>query len=125
MKYLLTVILSLLVTSCMTPDKPAPQPTVQNYDYKMRSWLGHSVNELLPLFGAPSQVTKMPNGNTLYTFMEDRGIASNGYSVSNAYTPVVVNNTSSSRVYCQTDFMIDKKGIVQTYRFEGPLCTSY
>lgn len=71
-------------------------------------------------WGPPSDKFTMPNGNTMYTWLQVGGerITANY----NQYSQAV--EARSVRYWCKTTFTTDTRGVIQTWRYEGNACRS-
>lgn len=97
------VLLSIFLHACAT---------TRGYEKVLQTWIGNDVNELMQEWGAPENVYKLPNGNTMYTWWFDGGavampMGNMAYAVSRS---------------CKTTFTTNAQGIIQTWRFEGNMC---
>ncbi|OWY39204.1 hypothetical protein CEK28_10060 [Xenophilus sp. AP218F] len=121
-------------------------PTQQGYAQKAYRWQGRDVNELLAQWGAPSKTMKMPNGNTLYTYVKESTeqqplqqnrvfepgakvtvVDSNGQSrvveTPGRWVSMGVSGGGSIHRICTTNFVVEKGSqLVLTVSFEGNDC---
>ncbi|KUM03152.1 hypothetical protein KIF53_08460 [Chromobacterium subtsugae] len=142
MKKLCLPLLALLAAGC------SMIPTQQGYAQKVYRWQGRDVNELLAEWGAPSNSLKMPNGNTLYTYVKEstqqQPLTQNtryepgtklSVTDSNGQTKVVetpgrwvsdgVSGGGTIHYKCTTNFVVDKKTQeVLSVSFDGNDCVA-
>lgn len=94
--------------------------TTENYEAKLKTWVGSDINNLITSWGPPSDEYKMPNGNIMYTWLR----VGNTMVISNynQYTNTVL--TSSVRHWCKTTFTVNSAGTIRNWRWEGNSCRS-
>lgn len=88
------------------------------YTDGMNSWKGQDVNYLISIWGPPSDVYTMPNGNKMYSWLKVNGtIITTNY---NFY----LGQTQSHAVtqWCKTTFTVDTSDKIITWRSEGTDC---
>jgi len=120
MKRLLLALLFL--AGCTTPQQQQQQVVVSSrgYDQAMQSWIGEDINNLISVWGAPKETFKMPNGNSLYTYVRDYGSSSS--AMGSQYGNFALAQSQVNQ--CKTSFTVDKKGIIKVYQFEGNACVN-
>ena len=111
-KITIVVIIALSINSCAT---------TANYSAKIKTWMGHDVNNLITSWGPPSDVYTMPNGNKMYTWLWNGGtLVTTNY---NYYLNMTLTNKVT--YWCKTTFTTDKSDKIINWRWEGNACKSY
>lgn len=105
------IIIAIGLNSCAT---------TANYSEKIKTWVGHDVNELITSWGPPSDVYTMPNGNKMYTWLW------NGSTLVTSNYNYYLNMTTSKAVtyWCKTTFTTDNSNKIIIWRWEGNACRS-
>lgn len=101
----LAMLLLILTTSCATSAK---------LEAKMQARVGQNINSLVDELGPPSQTFKKPDGDTMYTWVEQKG--SRGVAVGQM---VYLKNR-----YCSVTYTAGEDGIIKSWRHEGNSCKS-
>jgi hypothetical protein len=110
-KNILIVFIVLFTCSCAT---------TANYEAKIKTWLGHDVNELISSWGPPSDVFTMPNNNKMYTWLYNGGtVVTSNY---NYYLNMTFTNSTTH--WCKTTFTVDSSDRIIQWRYEGNSCRS-
>ena len=107
MQKLVVLTVLLLTTSC------AAKYTA-NYDRRCRSMIGKDVSEIILNYGSPAEISKFPDGTSVYIF---RNIQR---QKSAATWPFY-----SFRQLCETRFSVNAENKVTDYSFSGKGCQSY
>ena len=107
-KVTLLVIVVVVLASCSGPSEI------------MRSWEGHTINELYLSWGPPSSTMSDGNGGTIISYYYNRdfgqipGRATRNYDGSISYTaPTNVGNTAARHFYANS------QGIIYSWRWQG------
>jgi hypothetical protein len=88
------------------------------YRNGMNSWKGQDVNYLISIWGPPSDVYTMPNGNKMYSWLKISGtvITTNyNYYLSQTRSNVVTK-------WCKTTFTVNTSDIIKAWMSEGNDC---
>ena len=100
-----------LLASCATTGK---------YQRVLQSWMGADVNRPMQVWGPPSSEYRMPNGDTMYTWLWVGGtLVTASY---NQYWNMVT--AGSVTYWCKTTFTAGSTGILYNWRWEGNACKS-
>jgi len=105
------VIIALTIFSCATTAK---------YEQRIKTWMGHDVNELITSWGPPSNVYTMPNGNKMYTWLR----ISETLVTSNYNYFLNMTLTNSVTYWCKTTFTADRADKIINSIWEGNNCIS-
>lgn len=116
-------IVTCISTSCATTAK---------YEEKLKTWLGHSVDELVNSWGYPANSFEAPNGNKVYVYSSSRSHTSSTHTTSNynVYGNTIRGNSSTTggktrTFWCQTFFEVDTNNIIVRLSWKGNNCTSW
>lgn len=117
---------SLLLAACAT---------TQNYQQTLAQWQGENIQRLIQVWGYPDAGVKLPNGNSVYMYTNERSYVTPATPMA---TPTIINVPGSQMaatsynggfiggktltLYCRTWFETDPKGIIVNYRFLGNNC---
>ncbi len=83
-----------------------------NLEWNLSSWIGHDVNGLVHHWGTPSDINKLPNGNVMYSWMFNEGLAS---------TPIDGTIGTQSK-FCKISVATSTEHLVQSWQLEGNNC---
>ena len=86
--------------------------TVGGYKKRVASWVGSDVSQLIQSWGPPSQTYKMPDGQTMYTWIFNGGVV---------VSPFFGSYVASQR-YCKTTFTAAANNVIVRWQFEGSAC---
>jgi hypothetical protein len=115
------VAAALLVGSalgCATTNDPDLMGGETDYSASVNSWLGVDVNTLMSAWGPPSDEYVMPNGNTMYTWLD----VGDTHVLSTNFEAFKSTSTRSRTAWCETTFTVDSSGTVVDCRWEGTSC---
>ena len=113
--YLIFIIICFPITSCVhKTQNPEQVATTKKYEKILDSWMGETDSNLISSWGAPSSTYEMSNGNKMLTFIN-----------SNSGPTVMIGNMlMPSNWHCKTEFTVNPKNIIVSWRYEGNSCRS-
>ncbi len=100
---LFVVILFILLDGCASRE---------NLEWNLSTWIGHDVNGLIQHWGTPNDISDLSNGNTLYSWMFDEGLAN---------TPIE-GTIDTVPKYCKITVGVSTNDLVQSWQLEGNDC---
>ena len=104
MKRILFVVLFLIfVNGCASRA---------NLEWNLSSWIGHDVDGLVQHWGTPSDISKLANGSSMYSWMFNEGLAS---------TPISGTISARSK-FCKITVATSIEDLVQSWQLEGNNC---
>lgn len=101
------VIVVLLLAGCAT---------TAGYEQVLKSWNGQDINKLVQAWGPPSNEYRMPNGDTMYTWLNVGG------TVVTASQYAGIATSTAVTYWCKTTFTVNPYGSIQSWRWEGNRC---
>ena len=138
----LLLLITVLLSGCAT---------TANYEKKLQTWVGVSEDSLYTTWGVPSKQLTLKDGSKIVEFFNSRTVQLNGYSyidpqityhtgTTTEQGPTGTTNTNyigSSTTYiertvpaqniqetCKTTFIINPKGLVSSWKWDGNNCVS-
>jgi hypothetical protein len=109
--YLYSIFMIFLILVCT----PLTAQSQEYYTTKIKTWLGHHIDQLVDKWGYPQESFKAPNGNTVYVYHRETE-ATIYYHTDHFSIPL------PARRYCTTYFETDRRGIIVKGRGEGNAC---
>lgn len=115
------------------PDGAASAPfaLAANHETILDSWVGSSADSLVAAWRVPDNVYTNEDGTRVLDFIDSQTVTTGGYSYSTPETvfnpdgsisTTYVTNTapvSSFQVICRTTFIVDKAGIIRSWKWNG------
>lgn len=112
MKRISLLLTAFLMFSCATTKK---------YERNLATWIGSDINQLIMVWGLPSNQTSMPNGDIAYTWLwvGQTLIPSKEYE---STLKRLAFETTSGINWCRTTFYTNKEQKIINYSFSGSYC---
>lgn len=95
--------------------------TTQKYRNILSTWLGSDINELISVWGVPSNQYKMPNENTVYTWLWVGKDLIPSHEYETTIKKLAFDYTSGIN-WCRTSFTADKNYKIINFTFDGSRC---
>lgn len=102
--------------------------SVQDYDYYLQTWIGKSESDLVAMWGAPIQVTKLEDDRQLFVYMRQKSVLIPTQNAQNLnfgnytiYDPMDVDSVSETLYACETTFTIQNQTVID-YAWAGDAC---
>jgi hypothetical protein len=108
---IIAILLGSVIAGCASTAK---------YEARLNTWIGESVDDLVPVWGIPTSTFEMKNHQKMYQYVSNGG--SRSFASYNDFT----NSASSYTVsyWCKTTFLANEKGIIINWSWEGNACKS-
>ncbi|MCX7647376.1 MAG: hypothetical protein ACP5SD_02355 [Elusimicrobiales bacterium] len=96
--------------------------TTKKYEAKISSWIGSDINELISVWGSPSNESNMPNGNRVYTWLWVGKALIGPKEYESTVKKLAFEGSGIN--WCRTSFVSDKNFKILNYSFDGSYCKS-
>jgi hypothetical protein len=85
--------------------------STKEYEKTLDSWVNRSVTDLIQAWGMPTDVSKLQDGKTIYS-----------WSVNRDESTFIDGTVYNIRKTCDTTFTVNERGIIETWHFKGSEC---
>lgn len=128
------LLISLVLAGCAT---------TANYETKLNTFIGVSENNLIASWGVPDKEYHLNDGKKAVEYVHKNTIRSGGYTYtvpqtayhsgvigdkpySGTFTQYVVQTepVQQYKLFCKTSFIINTKGLVESWQHEGNDCVA-
>lgn len=121
------VVVAMLVSGCAgmglgtKADGEAEHERQRIWESHLQSRMGMNVTDIIAVAGPPMNATKLPNGDSIYTW------GRYGQPVTSSYTTPIgygnyVTNTRTNQLYCRVDYTVGADNVAKSWRWEGNAC---
>jgi hypothetical protein len=109
------LIVIMMLTGCASLF-----PTTKNYDKLLDDWIGKPMDNLAKSWGPPGSSYKLSNGETVIEYYKSHNVQ---YDAS--YFNAKNENIQVETLWCRTIFVVDKNGIITSWKHTGNDCVAY
>ncbi|QEE25200.1 hypothetical protein CS053_12380 [Rhodanobacter glycinis] len=93
----------------------------KNLDGVLTSWVGSNINDFMMKWGAPSGEYRMPNGNSIYTWLNEDMIPT-AVAISRVGAEYIEMGGGPIMVSCKITIFSDSRGTIFNWKWEGNGC---